>query len=54
MWHYICEGSMEARILSHTRRLLGSHTGSQLVHEGQELVGGDLPHAHLKQKINAL
>lgn len=49
--HYIAEDIMEARILSDTSCHLGPHTSSQLIHERQKLVGRDLLHPFLEEKI---
>ena len=50
MLYYIGEDIMEARILRDACCHLGSHACSQLIHERQKLVGGDLLHPFLKHK----
>lgn len=42
---------MEACVLADASCHLGSHACSQLIHERQKLVGGDLLHPFLKNKI---
>lgn len=39
---------MEARVLGGPVRHLGSHASGQLIHERQELVGGNLLHSFLR------
>ena len=51
--HYIIEDIVKARILGDASCHLGSHACSELIHERQKLVGGDLLHSFLKHKITA-
>lgn len=44
---------MEACILSRPSCHLSPHASGQLIHERQELVGGDLLHAFLEEKLRA-
>lgn len=41
---------MESCVLRDAGRHFSSHAGSQLIHEGQKLVGRDLFHSHLGRK----
>lgn len=50
MLHYITENIMESRVLGDASCHLGSHACSQLIHERQKLVRGDLLHPFLKHK----
>lgn len=49
---YIIEDIMESRILSDASCHLGSHAGSQLIHERQKLVGWNLLHPFLEHTID--
>lgn len=52
--HYVIEDIMEACILSETSCHLGPHASGQLIHERQKLVGRDLLHPFLEEKIKSI